>query len=374
MTKYSRGFQVFVKPTGAVCNMRCQYCYYIEKDQLYPENNSFRMPQDLLEDYIMQHIMASPDEIITFSWHGGEPTLLGIDYFRKIVELQQKHKPKNKTIVNGIQTNGTLLNDEWCSFLANQRFSVGLSLDGPRELHNLFRRKIDGTNSFDQTLRGYHLLKTHGVYTDILSVINAINVKQPLKLYRFFKQLGAKFITFLPLVDHIPIGVSEITVPSEEWGIFLTTVFNEWVAEDIGQIKIQIFEEALRTAFSQEHSLCIFRPTCGNIPVLEHNGDFYSCDHYVEPEHLIGNLKETSLIELLENQSQQFFGEAKQKTLPSDCRECEVLDMCNGGCPKNRFKMSKDGYPNLNYLCSGYKKFFTHCQPFIKEVACIWRQ
>jgi uncharacterized protein len=377
MVKSSRGFQVFVKPTGSLCNLGCRYCYYLDKEQLYPEDEVFQMPENTLEDYIAQHIEASPEEVITFSWHGGEPTILGVDYFRRIVELQHKYKPQNKTIVNGIQTNGTLIDDEWCRFFAEEGFAVGLSLDGPKEIHDQFRLTKDNNPTFEQTLRGYSLLKKHQVYTDILCVVNAYNVKQPLQLYRFFKQINAKYITFLPLVDPKPsteLGVSDISVPSEAWGQFLCTVFDEWVDKDIGRVKVQIFEEAIRTAFNQEHSLCIFRPTCGDIPVLEHNGDFYSCDHFVDPKHLIGNLKETPLVELLESPEQRAFGDAKLSTLPRYCRECSVLALCNGECPKNHIIETPDGETGLNYLCEGYKRFFTHCQPFIKEVAAQWRR
>jgi len=370
MGKVSRGFQVFVKPTGSLCNLGCRYCYYLDKNQLYPEDEAFQMPADILEDYIVQHIEASPDEVITFSWHGGEPTILGLEYFRRIVELQRRHQPTNRRIINGIQTNGTLLDDEWCRFFAKEGFAVGLSLDGPREMHDRFRHTKDGKPTFEQAIMGYRLLKKHGVFTDILCVVNVHNVQRPLDVYRFFKQIDAKHITFLPCVD--PEPDFKLSVPPVAWGEFLCTVFDEWVEKDIGEVKVQVFEEAFRTAFNQEHSLCIFRPTCGDIPVLEHNGDFYSCDHYVDPEHLVGNLKETPLVELLESPMQRAFGDAKLSTLPRYCRECDVLALCNGECPKNRFIETPDGEPGLNYLCAGYKRFFTHCQPFIKEVADQW--
>jgi uncharacterized protein len=375
MVKASRGFQVFVKPTGSLCNLGCKYCYYLEKEHLYREDESYQMPLDTMERYIVQHIEASPDDVITFSWHGGEPTVLGLDYFRRIVEIQRRHKPPNKTIINGVQTNGTLLDDDWCSFFAKEGFAVGLSLDGPQEMHDMFRVTKDSKPTFEQTMRGYNLLQKHKVHTDILCVVNAHNVQHPLPVYRFFKQINAQFITFLPCVDPQPgieIGVSEISVPSEAWGRFLCTVFDEWVTNDIGRVKVQIFEEALRTAFNQEHSLCIFRPTCGDVPVIEHNGDFYSCDHYVDADHLLGNINETPFVELLESPAQRKFGDAKLLTLPLYCRECGVRAMCNGECPKNRFIVTPDGEPGLNYLCAGYKHFFSHCQPFIGEVAAQW--
>ncbi len=375
MVKASRGFQVFVKPTGSLCNLGCKYCYYLEKEHLYREDESFQMPLDTMESYIVQHIAASPDNVITFSWHGGEPTLLGLEYFRRIVEIQRRHKPPNKTIINGVQTNGTLLDDEWCRFFSEEEFAVGLSLDGPREMHDMFRVTKDHKPTFEQTMRGYNLLQKHKVHTDTLCVVNVYNVQHPLLVYRFFKQINAQFITFLPCVDPQPgteLGISEISVPSEAWGRFLCTIFDEWVNKDIGYVKVQIFEEALRTAFNQEHSLCIFRPTCGDIPVIEHNGDFYLCDHYVDADHLLGNIHETPFVELLESPTQREFGDAKLSTLPKYCLECSVRTMCNGECPKNRFLVTPDGEPGLNYLCAGYKHFFSHCQPFIGEVTAQW--
>ena len=373
----SRGFQVFVKPAGAVCNLACRYCYYLGKGPSGPESWPAGMPEDLLEDYIAQHIAASPDEIIRFSWHGGEPTVLGVDYFRRIVEIQRTHRPAGRTIANGMQTNGTLLDEEWGRFLAAEGFSVGLSLDGPRELHDRYRLARDGTSSFDATMRGYEILRRQGVATDILCVVSAKNVRRPAEVYGFFKGIGASYMTFLPLVERrpeAPGGVTPDTVPSVAWGDFLCAVFDEWVSGDIGRIKIQIVEEAARTAFGQEHSLCIFRPVCGDIPVLERNGDFYSCDHFVDEAHHVGNIRETPLVELLESPAQRAFGLAKLEKLPRVCRACDVRVMCNGECPKNRFMRAPDGEPGLNYLCAGYKKFFGRVRPFVAEVAAEWRR
>jgi len=377
MVKASREFQVFVKPIGALCNLDCHYCYYLKKEHLYPEGETFQMTDETLEDYIVQHIDASPEAVIRFSWHGGEPTILGLNYFRRIVALQRKHHPPDRSIVNGIQTNGTLLDEDWCRFLAREGFTVGLSLDGPPEMHDLYRVTKDQKPTHEQTMRGYELLQKHGVYTDILCVVNAHNVQFPLQVYRFFKQNNAQYITFLPMVEpqqDTRGGVSPISVPAEAWGAFLCAIFDEWRDQDIGRVKVQIFEEAARTAFNQEHSLCIFRPTCGDIPVIEHNGDFYSCDHFVDVEHRLGNIKETPLVELLESPAQRAFGRAKLETLPRYCLECGVRAMCNGECPKNRFLETPDGEPGLNYLCAGYRRFFTHCQPFVSEVAALWRR
>jgi uncharacterized protein len=333
------------------------------------------MTDETLEDYIVQHIDASPEEVIRFSWHGGEPTLLGLDFFRRIVAFQRMHQPPDRSIVNGVQTNGTLLDDDWCRFFAEEGFAVGLSMDGPPEMHDLHRVTRDGKPTHWRTMRGYKLLQKHGVYTDILCVVNAQNVRFPLKVYRFFKQINAQYITFLPLLEPDGRGgVSQDSVPAEAWGEFLCSVFDEWRDHDIGRVKVQIFEEAARTAFNQEHSLCIFRPTCGDIPVVEHNGDFYACDHFVDDEHRLGNIRETPLVELLESPAQREFGRAKLETLPRYCRECGVKAMCNGGCPRNRFTVTPDGETGLNYLCTGYKRFFAHCQPFVSEVAALWRR
>jgi len=377
LTRASREFQIFAKPAGPICNLDCHYCYYLKKEQLYPGSESFRMPDDVLEQYIVQHINACPESIIRFSWHGGEPTVLGLNYFRKIVALQGKHKPPNRRIANGMQTNGTLLDEEWCRFLGAEGFAVGLSLDGPQEMHDQYRLTKDQKPTHKKTMRSYELLRKYKVYFDILCVVNSYNCQDPLKVYQFFRSIEAPYVSFLPMVEPRPdteSGVSPLTVPAEAWGTFLCTIFDKWISRDIGQIKVQIFEEAARTAFGQEHSLCIFRQTCGDIPVVEHNGDFFSCDHFVDAEHRLGNIRETPLVDLLESPAQRAFGQAKLDTLPRYCQDCEVRVMCNGGCPKNRFLKTPDDESGLNYLCEGYKHFFTHCQPFVSEVAAQWRR
>ena len=371
------GFQIFAKPAGDACNLACRYCYYLGKGSLGPERGPVRMPLDLLEEYISQHIAASPDEVIRFSWHGGEPTILGLDYFRSIVDIQRRRCPSGRTIANGMQTNGILFDEEWGRFLAAEGFAVGLSLDGPREMHNRYRLTRDGCPTFDETMRGYEILRRHGVATDLLCVVSSHNVRHPAAVYRFFKQIEASYVTFLPLVERqldAPENVTPETVPAEAWGDFLCAVFDEWVAGDIGRIKVQIIEEAARTAFGQEHSLCIFRPVCGDIPVVERNGDFYSCDHFVDKEHRLGNIHEIPLADLLESPAQRAFGLAKLEKLPRLCRDCDVREMCNGECPKNRFLRAPNGEPGLNYLCPGYKKFFTRVKPFVAAVAAEWRR
>ncbi|HSA02079.1 MAG TPA: anaerobic sulfatase maturase [Candidatus Paceibacterota bacterium] len=377
MAAVSRGFQVLVKPAGAACNLRCRYCYYLRKGHPGGEAGLPQMPEELLEAYVVQHMAASPDEVIRFSWHGGEPLLAGLEFFERMVAIQRRHRPAGRVIANGIQTNGILLDNGWGRFLAEERFSVGLSLDGPREIQDECRISRNGLSTFEATMRGYELLRRHGVATDILCVVGKHNVWRPAEVYGFFKEIGASYVTFLPLVipqSDAPHGVNPLTVPAEAWGDFLCAIFDEWLAGDIGRIKVQIIEEAARSAFGLEHSLCLFRPVCGDIPVVDCNGDFYSCDHFVNPEHRLGNLRETSLADLIESREQRAFGLAKRDRLPRVCRVCPVLDMCHGECPKNRFTQAPDGEPGLNYLCPGYLKFFTHARPFVDEVAAEWRR
>ncbi len=416
----SREFQIFAKPGGAICNLDCRYCYYLEKECLYPDTPSFRMSDELLEEYIVQHIEAFAGEAvrqpgetsgghtIRFSWHGGEPTILGLDYFRKIVSLQKKHAPTQKgsappqkqtatpgsQIVNAIVTNGTLLDEEWCRFLAAEGFAVGLSVDGPADLHDHHRVTKGREPTHERVMRGFRLLKDHGVPCDILCVVHDQNVRHPLRVFRFFKEVGATYLGFLPLVerrDDQPSGsgeagagragdgatqcggVGEHTIPADAYGSFLCTIFDEWVQNDIGRIQVQIFDEAARPTRGLEHSLCIVRETCGDIPVLEHNGDLYSCDHFVAAEHLLGNIRQVPLAKLLASPAHAQFGNDKRDSLPRFCRECDVLDMCNGGCPKDRFIQTPDGEEGLNYLCAGFKRFFTHARPVFEKLVPRWK-
>ncbi len=370
MTEIRREFQVFVKPVGALCNLHCRYCYYLP----HSFRGSRKMSGELLETYILQHIEACTDPVIQFAWHGGEPTLYGIDGFRKIVALQKKHCPADRSIVNGIQTNGILLDEAWCRFLAEEKFTVGLSLDGPESAHNLYRVTPEGEPTHGQVMRAYDRLRKYGVRTECLCVVHSGNVGTAMEVYGFFCGMEVPYLTFLPLVEPLENGsVGERTVPSNAWGEFLCTIFDAWLDRDIGRIKVQIFEEAARPAFGLEHTLCLFRKVCGGVPVLECNGDLYSCDHFTAPEHRLGNIGRTSLEKLLDSPQQQAFGRAKRDTLPKQCLACDVLDMCNGGCPKNRFIRTEDGESGLNYLCSGYKRFFTHCRPFVDTLAEVWR-
>jgi len=377
MVKASREFQVFVKPAGSLCNLGCHYCYYLKKEHLYPKDESFRMDDDVLEEYVVQHIEASPGSVIQFSWHGGEPTILGLDYFRKIVALQHKHQPPRQRIVNGMQTNGTLLDEDWCRFLAEEGFVVGISLDGPEELHDRYRVTKNHTPTHKLVMHGYQLLQEHRIPSNILCVVHAQNVRHPTEVYQFFKQLKARYVEFLPLVEPQPEGkgsVSPLSVPAEAFGNFLCTIFDEWVSQDVEQVNVQIFEEVARTALGQEHALCIFRKTCGDVPVIEHNGDFFSCDHFVDTQHHLGNIRKTPLVDLLESPTQRAFGQAKWDTLASTCQTCEVLRFCHGGCPKDRIIHTPEGKARLNYLCAAYKRFFTHCQPFVTQLSAVWRK
>jgi uncharacterized protein len=376
MAKISRGFQIFVKPAGYLCNLDCQYCYYRDKSNLYPDTGNLHMTESLLEKYILQHFESAPGPDVDFSWHGGEPTTLGLDFFRKVVSLQRKHKPAGWRVRNGMQTNGLLLDEDWCRFLASEGFSLGLSLDGPAELHDSYRVTRGGNPTHAQAMHAYELLHKMGIHTDILCVVHNRNVGAPLSVYRFFREIGCMYLGFLPAVERLQEtaqGVSPHTPSAEAYGTFLCRIFDEWIERDVGRIMIQTFEEAARPALGLEHSLCVFRETCGQIPVLEHNGDFFPCDHFVDREHRLGNIRETPLDQLLDSEAQRSFGEAKRSTLPRYCRECEVLAMCNGGCPKYRFIETPDGEPGLNYLCAGLKRFFLHAREPLAKLAARQR-
>ena len=369
-------FQVFAKPGGALCNLDCRYCYYLDKEALYPAAGPARMGEDLLEGYIVQHLGAAEGEEARFSWHGGEPTLLGVEYFRAIVALQKKHAPPGVPVFNALVTNGALLDEEWGRFLAEEGWAVGLSLDGPADLHDAYRVGKGGRPTHHLVMRGWEILRRHRIPTDVLCVVNARNVRHPRRVYRFFKELGATYVGFLPVVerrDDLPHRVSPESVPARAFGSFLITIFDEWVHNDIGRIMVQTFDEAARPSRGMDHSLCVFRETCGDVPVLEHNGDLYSCDHFVEEAYRLGTITEVSLGAMIASDRQRRFGAAKRDRLPRYCRECPVLSMCNGGCPKDRFLKAPDGEEGLNYLCRGLKAFFTHVRPTFERLVPLWK-
>ena len=370
-------FQIFAKPVGSSCNLSCTYCYYLGKE---PNDNGFgitRMSDELLENYIINHIEATSGDVVMFSWHGGEPLLAGIPFYRKALELQNRFLPRGKRVLNGLQTNGTLLDKEWCLFLSGNGFFVGLSLDGPEKFHDQFRINNGGIGTFNQVIKGFHLLRQYDIIPEILCVVNSSNVEHPFLVYNFLRDLGPEYLTFLPLVNKDNEKESNNTVTAESvsaeaFGDFLITIYEEWVHRDIGKIKIQVIEEALRTAFNQDHTLCIFKKECGGVPIVTHLGDVYSCDHYVDVDHFMGNITNVSLRDILNGDKQTDFGRKKRTMLPAMCKSCPVLSMCNGECPKNRFITTPDGEYGLNYLCSGYRKFFTHLQPLIAEVRKNW--
>ena len=362
-------FQVFVKIAGGNCNLRCSYCYYLP----HCKPGETGLADDLLEIYIRRHIEASRDQTIGFSWHGGEPALYGLDGFRRIVSLQKKYRPPDRRVLNGIQTNGLLLDDEWCAFLAEEQFIVGLSLDGPERCHDCNRVTAAGEPTHRRVLESLARLKQHGVTVECLCVVHAGNARQPKEVYEFFRSLGIRWLTFLPLVEIMPDGtVGERTVSGKDWGEFLCAVFDIWRERDIGAVQIQLFEETARSAFGVERSLCVLRKTCGGVPTLDSRGDLYCCDHFVRPEYFLGNIRALTLTEMLNSDTQRNFGRAKFQRLPAKCLGCPVLDMCNGGCPKDRVLKSEDGEPGLNYLCAGFQRFFLHARPFVQALADLY--
>jgi uncharacterized protein len=364
-------FQVLVKIAGGNCNMRCRYCYYLP----YGIPGETGLPDDLLEIYIRRHIEASRDQTIGFSWHGGEPALYGLDGFRKIVSLQKKYCPPGRRVLNGIQTNGLLLDDKWCEFFAGEQFIVGLSLDGTERCHDCYRLTAAGEPTHRRVLESLARLKKYGVTVECLCVVHAGNAQEPKEVYEFFRSLDIRWLTFLPLVEIMPDGtVGERTVSGEDWGEFLCTIFDMWRDRDVGVIQIQLFEETARAAFGVEKAHCVLRKTCGGVPTLDSRGNLYSCDHFVRPEYLLGNIRTSTLTEMLNSAGQKNFGQAKFQRLPVKCRNCPVLDMCNGGCPKDRVLLSEDGEPGVNWLCSGFRRFFLHARPFVQALAELHRQ
>ncbi len=378
-------FQVMAKPIGPICNLDCKYCFYLEKEKLYGQSN-WTMPDEVLENYIRQYIESQSVPVVSFAWQGGEPTLLGVEFFRKAVALQKRYAA-GKQIINLFQTNGVLLDDRWGGFLAENQFLVGISIDGPRELHDHHRVSKGGQPTFDRVRRGVECLKKYQVEFNTLTTVHRHNGDHPLAVYRFLKEIGSGYLQFIPIVERasrvpdpnglVLVGpdstadaeVSPWSVQPLQYGQFLCTIFDEWVRQDVGRCFIQTFDVALESWVGLPQSLCVFRETCGAAAVMEHNGDVYSCDHFVYPEHRLGNILQAPLASLMNSTAQRTFGADKRDRLPRQCRECEVLFACNGECPKHRFLRTPDGEPGLNYLCAGYKLFFRHVDPYMRFMA-----
>lgn len=371
---------------GAICNLDCNYCFYLEKENLYPRKTSWQMTEEVLDSYIRQYIQSQNTPVVTFSWQGGEPTLLGLDYFRHIVELEEKYAG-GKQIENTVQTNGTLLDDRWCEFLAENQFLAGLSIDGPEELHDCYRVDKGGQPTFWKVMRGIDLLKKHGVDFNTLTVVHKRNSHHPLEVYRFLKEAGSAFMQFIPVVERVvgrpnsdglvlvssvhegEVPVSEWSVESIQYGRFLCSIFDEWIRNDVGKYFVQIFDVALESWLGLEPSLCVFKRTCGQALAMEHNGDLYSCDHFVYPENKLGNIMEQPMVRLYGSPGQAKFAATKHDRLPDYCRRCEVRFACNGECPKHRFLRTPEGEAGLNYLCAGYKLFFHHIDSAMRFMA-----
>jgi uncharacterized protein len=369
-----------LKPRGAICNLGCRYCFYLSKEALYP-GSLFRMSDEVLAEFTRQYIQAQQVPEVTFAWQGGEPTLMGLDFFRRAVDLQKQYRKPGQRINNAFQTNGVLLDDDWCAFFHEHGFLIGLSLDGPRHLHDVYRVDKGGQPTFDRVINGLALLKKHRVEFNILSCVSAANAPHPVQVYRFYRdEVGAQFVQFIPIVEKEPGGgrggqtlISKRSVTGKQYGSFLIGVFDEWRKRDVGRVFVQIFDVALAAWLGQRPGLCIFEPTCGLALAMEHDGDVYSCDHFVEPRYKLGNMMQTPLADLASSPQQRRFGLDKRDTLPHLCRVCPVRFVCNGACPKDRVLKTPQGEAGMNYLCDGYKAFFTHIDAPMRTMAQLLR-
>lgn len=376
-----QAFHVMAKPTGSRCNLECDYCFFLKKERLYP-GSDFRMTDEMMERYIRQTIEAHQVPQVTIAWQGGEPTLMGLDFFRRAVEVQKKYQKPNTQIENTLQTNGTLIDEQWCRFLHENNFLVGLSLDGPRRLHDAYRRDKQGNSVFDKVVAAVRLMQKHKVEFNILCTVNAANSLHPLEVYRFFRDdLEARYVQFIPIVERDNetgnqegTRLTDRSVQPEQYGRFLIEIFDEWVRRDVGVMFVNLFDGVLASWLRGHSTLCILRPACGESVALEHNGDLYSCDHYVEPDYLLGNIADTPIVDLISSQKQQEFAHAKSETLPRYCKDCEYLFTCHGECPKNRVLTTPDGEPGLNWLCEGLKAFFAHTQRHMRIMADLLRR
>lgn len=377
---FAKPLYVMLKPAGAHCNLACKYCYYLEKNKLYPTAQRHLMSDEMLEQFTREYIEAQTMNQVLFTWHGGEPLLRSIDFYRKALSLQQKYVG-GRHIDNVIQTNGTLLTDEWCEFFAQNHWLVGISIDGPQPDHDHYRLTAAGKPSWQKVMQGIKLLKKHGVEWNAMAVVNAYNANHPLEFYRFFKENGCQFLQFTPIVerqtrhedgrtlaslaDKDEISLSEASVAPEQWGYFLCAIFDEWVRKDVGKIFVEIFDCTLANWMGISPGICAYSKECGHAGVMEHNGDVYSCDHFVFPEYKLGNIRDHSLIDMLYGKQQQEFSRLKHSSLPRQCRECDMEFACHGECPKNRFMKDKYGDSGLNYLCPGYYHYYQHVAPYM---------
>ena len=377
---FAKPLYVMLKPAGAHCNLACKYCYYLEKNKLYPTAQRHLMSDEMLEQFTREYIEAQTMNQVLFTWHGGEPLLRSIDFYRKALSLQQKYAG-GRCIDNVIQTNGTLLTDEWCEFFAQNHWLVGISIDGPQPDHDHYRLTAAGKPSWKKVMQGIKLLKKHGVEWNAMAVVNAYNANHPLEFYRFFKENGCQFLQFTPIVERLTrhedgrtlasladkneIPLSEASVTPEQWGYFLCAIFDEWVRKDVGKIFVEIFDCTLANWMGISPGICAYSKECGHAGVMEHNGDVYSCDHFVFPEYKLGNIRDHSLIDMLYGEQQQEFSRLKHSSLPRQCKECDMEFACHGECPKNRFMKDKYGDSGLNYLCPGYYHYYQHVAPYM---------
>lgn len=377
---FAKPLYVMLKPAGAHCNLACKYCYYLEKNKLYPTAQRHLMSDEMLEQFTREYIEAQTMNQVLFTWHGGEPLLRSIDFYRKALSLQQKYAG-GRHIDNVIQTNGTLLTDEWCEFFAQDHWLVGISIDGPQPDHDHYRLTAAGKPSWKKVMQGIKLLKKHGVEWNAMAVVNAYNANHPLEFYRFFKENGCQFLQFTPIVERLTrhedgrtlasladkdeISLSEASVTPEQWGYFLCAIFDEWVRKDVGKIFVEIFDCTLANWMGISPGICAYSKECGHAGVMEHNGDVYSCDHFVFPEYKLGNIRDHSLIDMLYGEQQQEFSRLKHSSLPRQCKECDMEFACHGECPKNRFMKDKYGDSGLNYLCPGYYHYYQHVAPYM---------
>ncbi len=377
---FAKPLYVMLKPAGAHCNLACKYCYYLEKNKLYPNAQRHLMSDEMLEQFTREYIEAQTMNQVLFTWHGGEPLLRSIDFYRKALSLQQKYAG-GRRIDNVIQTNGTLLTDEWCEFFAQNHWLVGISIDGPQPYHDHYRLTAAGKPSWQKVMQGIKLLKKHGVEWNAMAVVNAYNANHPLEFYRFFKENGCQFLQFTPIVERLTrhedgrtlasladkdeISLSEASVAPEQWGYFLCAIFDEWVRKDVGKIFVEIFDCTLANWMGISPGICAYSKECGHAGVMEHNGDVYSCDHFVFPEYKLGNIRDHSLIDMLYGEQQQEFSRLKHSSLPRQCKECDMEFACHGECPKNRFMKDKYGDSGLNYLCPGYYHYYQHVAPYM---------